>query len=102
MVVDKHQFMKNLKVISLSLIMIFLGVLATSNISLSSSDNQAYSTLENTDQKVIDSIKESCPNYEGNGDIKGLVTDILKACLGHSGQPPTTQAQIQQSFRKIS
>ena len=57
MVVDKHQFMKNLKVISFSLAMVFLGVVATSNISLSSSDNQAFATLENTDQKVTDSIR---------------------------------------------
>lgn len=81
--------MKNLTVISFSLITLFLSVGITSNIS-SSSSNQVYATLENTNDKITDSIKKTCPNYEGNGDIEGIVTDIIKACIVDNNQPPTT------------
>jgi len=52
------------------------------------SNNQAYATIEENN-KITDSIKKACPNYEGNGNFKGLVTDIIKACLGNSNQPPS-------------
>ena len=100
MVIDQIHSMKNLKVISFSFVVLFLSVVITSNISLSSSDNQAYATVENTDQEVSDSIKKACPNYESNNNnnIKGLVTDMLKACLHQGNQPPTTPGPNQGTF----
>ena len=54
-----------------------------SNLSLTS-NNQAFATIENNHNKITDSIKKACPNYEGDSNIKGLVSDMLKACLEHN------------------
>ena len=67
------------------LLIISFGILNTSF----SSNNQAYATLEDNN-KIVDSIKKVCPNYEGNGNIRGLASDIFEACLGHNNQPPAT------------
>lgn len=77
-----------------------MSVYSISNISFSTSDNQAYGTLENTDHKISDSIKKACSKYEdnNNNNIKGLVTDILKACLPQDNQPPTTPGPNQGTF----
>ncbi|ALI37858.1 hypothetical protein NMY3_03676 [Candidatus Nitrosocosmicus oleophilus] len=89
-------------ILRLRLISIFIGILylsVTISSNTSSSNNQAYASLNN---EINESIKKACPTYEGNGGIDGLVSDILKACLGHSNQPPTTpNPEIQQSFQRI-
>lgn len=82
--------MRNLKVISIGLAIIFLGVAITCNAS-SSSNNQAFASLDNNND-ISDSIKKLCPTYQSNNNnnIKGLVTDILKACIPQGNQPPPT------------
>ena len=69
------------------------GILNTSF----SSNNQAYATLEDNN-KIADFIKKACPNYEGNGNIKGLASDIFETCLGHNNQLPTTPSPNPTAF----
>jgi hypothetical protein len=73
------------------MVTIFLTTLLSSYTLTQSSNNQAFATLENNDNKIADSIKKVCPNYEDNGNIKDIVSNILKACLnrGDTSQPPT-------------
>ena len=35
--------------------------------------------------RLAESIKKACPNYEGNGNINGLISNVLKACLNRGG-----------------
>lgn len=67
---------------------LFVSSFGISSVS-QSSRYHAYATLEDTNE-IVDSIKKACLNYEGNGNIKGLASDIFEACLGHNNQPPTT------------
>jgi len=60
-----------------------------SNLSLSS-NTQAFATIDDNNNKIVDSIKKACPNYEGDGDIKGLATNTLKACFHQGNQSPPT------------
>ena len=58
-------------------------------------NNQAYASIDihNNFKEIGEKIKKACPAYQGNLDIniiKGLVTDVLKACLPNSHNPPTT------------
>ena len=77
--------MKHFKVISFSLVTLFLSIAITSYSSTSvSSNNQAFATLDNTDN-IGESIKKVCPTYEGNGNINGLVSNVLKACVNRGG-----------------
>lgn len=102
MIIVKHRIMRNLKVISICLVTLFLSIVITFNLSSSSSNNQAYASLENNNNEITESIKKACPNYEGNNnnDIKGLVTDILKACLPQGNQPPTAPDPNQGTFTR--
>ncbi|MDF0681535.1 MAG: hypothetical protein P0116_11290 [Candidatus Nitrosocosmicus sp.] len=97
--------MRNLKIISLYLVALLSSVVITSNTSSSSlSLNDAFATfatIENNND-ISDSIRKSCPTYQGNNNnnIKGLVTDILKACLPQGNQPPTTPDPNQGTFTR--
>ena len=77
--------MKHLKYASIFLATLYLSIAITSN-TYNSSSNQAYALGNSID----DSIKRACPNYEGtngNINIQGLVTNILKSCIPTSSQP---------------
>lgn len=102
MAIVKLRFMRNLKVISLYLVALLSSVVITSNTSSSSlSLNDAFATIDNNND-ISDSIKKSCPAYQGNNNnnIKGLVTDILNACLPQGNQPPTTPDPNQGTFTR--
>ena len=60
-----------------------------SNLSLSS-NTQAFATIDDNNNKIADLIKKACPNYEGDGDIKGLATNIMKTCFHQGNQSPPT------------
>ena len=62
-----------------------IGLILVSNFSIfnPSSYNQAFATIENN--KFSDSIKKACLTYEGNGNINGLVSNVLKVCLNRGG-----------------
>jgi hypothetical protein len=68
-----------------------IGLLLVTNFGISnlSFNNQVSASLEYND-KISNSIKKVCPNFEGDGNINGLVSDLLKSCVGHSNEPPTT------------
>ena len=70
-------------------VLLLVSSFGVSNLSLSS-NTQALATIDDNNNKIADSIKKACPNYEGDGDIKGLATDILKACFHHGNQSPPT------------
>jgi hypothetical protein len=77
-----------LKGISVSIAILYVIIVITSNITPSQlSTNQAYA-LEN---KINDAIKKTCPTYESNNDndIKGAVSNIIKSCIPQSNQPST-------------
>ena len=62
-----------------------IGLILVSSFSIfnPSSYNQAFATIENN--KFSDSIKKACLTYEGNGNINGLVSNVLKVCLNRGG-----------------
>lgn len=61
--------------------LLYWSAIFLSNV-ISQPKNQAFASIvDNDNGKIVDSIKKACPNYEGNGDIKGLITDIMKTCL---------------------
>ena len=64
--------MRNLKVISICLVTLFLSVVIRSNLSSSSSNNQAYATLEGSNTKTVESIKKAVLI------MKVIITTILK------------------------
>lgn len=80
------------KLQSSTLLTFITGLILVSSFGITnlSPNNQAFATLEGNNNKIADSIKKACPDYEGSGNLNGLVTDILKACIGHNNQPPTT------------
>lgn len=89
-------FSQKRNIVRNSTLMVYItAILLVSSFSISNlfllANNQVYATLGDSNSKMIDLIKKACPNYEGNGDIKGLVSDILKACLHQrdTSQPPT-------------
>ncbi|WP_148685686.1 hypothetical protein [Candidatus Nitrosocosmicus hydrocola] len=73
-----------LKATSILISMIFLTTVLASNV-VYSPDIQAFATIEDSNSEISDSIKKSCPTYEGNGNINSLVSDVLKACLNKDG-----------------
>ena len=101
MITFKHRLMRNFKVISIGLAIIFLGVAIMSNTS-SSSNNQAFALLANNND-ISNSIKKSCPTYQSdnNNNINGFIADILKACLPQGIQlPPTSPDPNQGTFTR--
>ena len=66
----------------------------TSAFRLFNNDNaHAFININDNFNKLSDKIKKVCPTYQENTDsnlIKGMVTNILKACLPNSHNPPTT------------
>jgi hypothetical protein len=80
--------------------LLFVSSFGISNLSLSS-NTQAFATIDDNNNKIVDSIKKACPNYEGDGDIKGLATNILKACFHQCNQSsPTNPNPETTTFRK--
>ena len=73
------------KVRSLTFAASVIGLILVSSFSIlnPSSDNQAFATIENN--KISDSIKKACPTYQDNGNINGLVSNVLKACVNRGG-----------------
>ena len=88
--------MKYIKGITIFVTLLFISSALTSNTSLNHlNNNQAYASIDihNNFKEIGEKIKKACPAYQGNLDIniiKGLVTDVLKACLPNSNLPPTT------------
>ena len=88
--------MNYIKGITIFVTLLFISSALTSNTSLNHlNNNQAYASIDihNNFKEIGEKIKKACPAYQSNLDIniiKGLVTDVLKACLPNSNLPPTT------------
>lgn len=75
---------------SLTLADSIVGLILVSNFSISDLPlyNQSFASLESND-RISDSVNKACPGYEGNSDIKGLINDILKACIDRVDNNPS-------------
>lgn len=74
---------------NLTLAVSIVGLVIVSNFNIPNLPlyNQSFAFIE-SNERISDSIKKACPDYEDNSDIKGLLNDILKACMARVDNNP--------------